>query len=263
MSQARTEGLDRITRFLHNKAVRRYFRDIPDTPDPDLTQPRVAAKQYFLLEDNDSAIYATKAMQCFVNYCIADQANEINYYSIPIDTWNITSTHLPQITLYFKPRLTADNPNKSIRPMEVSFRLRESKVPDTNAELKLIANDIYRIFCTPLYRYERGKYKMSYRDKKLGYEFILGFRNETDAINLIKDVMSILNDRDEFNPSILKRSEPIQETYVASEQRVRILGKNKQLPNRYENVNFIFSHADFKAYPDKPKRIIWRGEVII
>lgn len=263
MSKQRTEGLDRIARFLHNKAVRRYFRDIQDDDTPDLTQPRVAARTYFLLQDDDSAIYADKAMTLFTQYCLNDQANEINYYSVPIDTWNITSSHLPQITLYFKPRITADNPNKSIRPMEVSFRVREDKVPNTDAELRLIANDINRVFNTPPYRYERGRFKMSYRDKRLGYEFILGFRVETEAIKLIKDVMSIFNDVDEFNNSLLKRSEPIQETYVASEQRVRIRGKNVQLPNRYENVNFVFSHCDFKQYPDKPKRLIWRGDVVV
>jgi hypothetical protein len=264
MSKQRTEALDRIAIFLHNKEVKDYFRDIPDT-NTDKRQPRVAAKEYFLIKDDDSSTYQVRAMQIFQAYVSAAN-KEMDYYSVPIDSYHLVSSHLPQITLYFRPKKAVTDTStksKSRRPMEVSFRVRQEKLPKTDTELRAIAASIKRIFDTPPYKYTRGKNKLSYQDRELGYEFIIGFQTESEALKLMKDVMSILNDMSSLNESKIRRSEPVKSTYVASEQRVKIRGKYKQLPDRYDTVDFVFSHADYKHYPDKPVRIVWQGAVVV
>lgn len=265
MSKERTEALDNAIRLMHNRQVREYFKDIPEGDLSD--SPRASSKRLLLLEDNDSSIYQLRAMDFFKKYC--EDANGINdlYFSIPISTYNIAVGYLPQITLYFRQEYIASASTETrerARTMQISLRVRESKIPNSTAALRAIATDIKRDFATPLYKFRTGYRKVSYKNKKLGYEFITSCRDVVDGENLIKNVMGLLNDRDEYDARDLKISESKLGAAIATAvpRKTRVVSRLVNLPNRNQSVPMYFTHADYKCYPAKPILLV-RGSTLI
>lgn len=265
MSKERTEALQRAIILMHNRQVREYFRDIPDGDLSDT--PRASTKRLLILEDNDSLVYCIQAMQFFKQYC--EDANGVNdlYFSVPVSTYNIAVGYLPQITLYFRQEYIATTDTEArerARTMQISLRVRESKIPTSTAALRAIATDIRQAFGTPLYRYRTGYRKVSYFNKALGYEFKVSCRDVIDAENLIKDVMGLLNDRDEYDEQDLKVSEPKlgAASATAIPRRVRVVSKLVDLPRRNQSVPMYFTHADYKCYPAKPILLV-RGNTLV
>lgn len=265
MSKERTEALDNAIRLMHNRQVREYFKDIPDT---DLSNtPRASTKRLLLLEDNDSSIYQLRAMDFFKKYC--EDANGVNdlYFSIPVSTYNIAVGYLPQITLYFRQEYIASASTETkerARTMQISLRVRESKIPTSTAALRAIATDIKQQFGTPIRKFRTGYRKVSYKNKQLGYEFIVSCRDVIDAENLIKDVMGILSDRDEYDDRDLKISESKlgAASSTVTPRKTRVVSRLVNLPNRNQSVPMYFTHADYKCYPSKPILLV-RGSNLI
>jgi hypothetical protein len=148
--------------------------------------------------------------------------------------------------------------------MQVSLRVRESKIPTSTAALRAIATDIRQTFGTPLYRFRTGYRKVSYFNKALGYEFKISCRDVIDAENLIKDVMGLLNDRDEYDERDLKISESKlgSASATVTPRKTRVVNKLVNLPNRNQSVRMHFTHADYKCYPAKPI-ILVRGNTVV
>jgi len=227
MSKERTEALQRAIILMHNRQVREYFKDIPDGDLSDA--PRASTKRLLLLEDNDSLVYCIQAMQFFKQYC--EDANGINdlYFSVPVSTYNIAS-----------------------------------KIPTSTAALRAIATDIRQTFGTPLYRFRTGYRKVSYFNKALGYEFKISCRDVIDAENLIKDVMGLLNDRDEYDERDLKISESKlgAASATATPRKTRVVSRLVNLPIRDQSVRMYFTHADYKCYPAKPILLV-KGNALV
>jgi hypothetical protein len=264
MSKERTEALDNAIRLMHNRQVREYFKDIPDGDASDT--PRASTKRLLLLEDNDSSIYQLRAMDFFKKYC--EDANGVNdlYFSVPVSTYNYSLTYLPQITCYFRQEYQSSATEETktrARTMQISMRVRESKIPTTTAALRAIATDIKNTFGVPIYRYQTGYRRASYFNRALGYEFKVSCRDVVDAENLIKDMMGIFNDRDEYDPRDLKISEPKVGAAVATlpKRRTRVVSRMVNLPEFGESVRMFFTHADYKVYPSKPILLV-KGNAI-
>jgi hypothetical protein len=265
MGKERPEALQRAIILMHNRQVREYFKDIPDGDLSDT--PRASTKRLLMLEDNDSLVYCIQAMQFFKQYC--EDANGINelYFSVPISTYNIAVGYLPQITIYFRQEFDASAGTETrdrARTMQVSFRVRESKIPTSTAALRAIAADIRQQFGTPLYRFRTGYRKVSYFNKQLGYEFKVSCREVIDAENLIKDCMGLLNDRDEYDERDLKISESKlgAASATAVPRKTRVVSRLVNLPIRDRSVRMYFSHADYKCYPAKPILLV-RGNALV
>jgi hypothetical protein len=255
MSRQRTEALDNAIRLMHNRQVREYFKDIPDGDSSNT--PRASTKRLLLLDDDDSSIYQLRAMDFFKKYC--EDANGVNdlYFSVPVSTYNYSLTYLPQITCYFRQEFVASASTETrerARTMQISLRVRETKIPESVAALRAIATDIKNAFGSPIYRYRTGYKKASYRNKKLGYEFLVSCQDVLDAENLIKTMMGIFNDRDEFDPRDLKISEPRVGSAVNTlpKRKTRVVSRLVNLPEFGESRRFYFTHADYKCYPAKP-----------
>ena len=265
MSKERTEALDNAIRLMHNRQVREYFKDIPDGDTSDT--PRASTKRLLLLEDNDSSIYQLRAMDFFKKYC--EDANGVNnlYFSVPVSTYNYSLTYLPQITCYFRQEYNSSAETETrarARTMQISMRVREAKIPESIAALRAIATDIKSAFGTPLYKYRTGFRRASYFNKRLGYEFKVSCQDVLDAENLIKEMMGIFNDRDEFDARDLKISEPRVGSAVNTlpKRRTRVVSKLVNLPEFGESVRMIFTHADYKCYPSRPILLVKGGTVV-
>lgn len=264
MSKERTEALDNAIRLMHNRQVREYFKDIPDGDTSNT--PRASTKRLLILEDNDSSIYQLRAMEFFKKYCEDENGVNNMYFSIPVSTYNIAVGYLPQITLYFREEYVASNSEarERARTMQISLRVRESKIPTSTAALRAIATDIRQRFGTPLYRFRTGYRKVSYFNKQLGYEFKVSCRDVIDAENLIKEVMSILSDRDEYDERDLKISESKlgAASATAVPRKTRVVNRLVDLPNRNKSVPMYFTHADYKCYPAKPILLV-KGSTLV
>ena len=265
MSKERTEALDNAIRLMHNRQVREYFKDIPDGDTSNT--PRASTKRLLILEDNDSSIYQLRAMEFFKKYCEDENGTNNLYFSVPVSTYNISNGYLPQITVYFRQEynITASEETRArSRTMQISMRVRETKIPTTTAALRAIATDIKNAFATPIYRYRTGYRKVSYKNKALGYEFIVSCRDVIDAENLIKTMMGIFNDRDEFDSRDLKISEPSVGAAISTlpPRKTRVVSRLVNLPNRSESVRMYFTHADYKVYPSKPILLV-KGNALV
>ncbi|MBD2178408.1 hypothetical protein H6F42_15925 [Pseudanabaena sp. FACHB-1998] len=265
MSKERTEALDNAIRLMHNQQVRDYFKDIPDGDTSE--SPRASTKRLLILEDNDSSIYQLRAMEFFKKYC--EEANGTNnlYFSVPVSTYNYSLTYLPQITCYFRQEYqssASEETKTRARTMQVSMRVRETKIPESVAALRSIATDIKNAFGTPIYRYRTGYRRASYFNRKLGYEFKVSCRDIPDAENLIKAMMGIFSDRDEFDPRDLKISEPRVGATVTSlpKRKTRVVSKLVNLPEFGESVRMFFTHADYKCYPARPIILVKGGTLV-
>jgi len=142
--------------------------------------------------------------------------------------------------------------------------VRESKIPTSTAALRAIATDIRQTFGTPLYRFRTGYRKVSYFNKALGYEFKISCRDVIDAENLIKDVMGLLNDRDEYDERDLKISESKlgAASATATPRKTRVVSRLVNLPIRDQSVRMYFTHADYKCYPAKPILLV-KGNALV
>lgn len=265
MSKERTEALDSAIRLMHNRQVREYFKDIPDGDLSDT--PRASTKRLLLLEDNDSSVYQLRVMDFFKKYC--EDANGLNdlYFSVPISTYNIAVGYLPQITLYFRQEYSesaSTEVRERARTMQISLRVRETKIPTTTAALRAIATDIKQQFGTPLYRFRTGYRKVSYKNKQLGYEFIVSCRDVIDGENLIKEVMGLLNDRDEYDERDLRISASKLGAASATviPRRTRVVNRLVDLPNRNKSFMTYFTHADYKCYPANPILLVKGSDLI-
>ncbi len=264
MSKERTEALDNAIRLMHNRQVREYFKDIPDGDTSDT--PRASTKRILILEDNDSSIYQSRAMEFFKKYCEEENGTNNLYFSIPVSTYNYSLTYLPQITCYFRQEYQAsasEETRERARTMQISMRVRETKIPETVAALRAIATDIKNAFGSPIYRYRTGYRRASYFNRKLGYEFKVSCQDVIDAENLIKTMMGIFNDRDEFDPRDLKISEPRVGSAVNTlpKRKGRVVSRLVNLPEFGESRRFFFTHADYKCYPAKPILLV-RGNTL-
>jgi hypothetical protein len=148
--------------------------------------------------------------------------------------------------------------------MQVSMRVRESKIPASTAALRAIATDIRQKFGTPLYKFRTGHRHVSYKNKQLGYEFIVKCRDVIDGENLIKDVMGLFNDRDEYDERDLRVSESKLGAASANAvpRKTRVVSRLVNLPNRNQSVPMYFTHADYKCYPAKPILLV-KGSALV
>lgn len=265
MSKERTEALDNAIRLMHNRQVREYFKDIPDGDLSDT--PRASTKRLLILEDSDSSIYQLRAMEFFKKYC--EDANGINdlYFSVPVSTYNYSLTYLPQVTCYFRQEYQSNATQETkdrARTMQISMRVREQKIPTTIVALRAIATDIKNKFGSPVYRYRTGYRRVSYFNRKLGYEFKVSCRDVVDAETLIKDMMGIFNDLDEYDARDLKVSEPKLGASVASlpKRKTRVVSRLVNVPEFGESVRMFFTHADYKVYPSKPILLVKGNSVV-
>jgi len=148
--------------------------------------------------------------------------------------------------------------------MQVSLRVRETKIPTTTAALRAIATDIKQQFGTPLYRYRTGYRKVSYFNKALGYEFKVSCRDVIVGENLIKDVMGLFNDRDEYDERDLKISESKlgAASATAIPRKTRVVSKLVDLPKRNQSTQMYFTHADYKCFPANPILLV-KGSAVV
>jgi hypothetical protein len=230
-------------RRTYNKEVLEFFRDLPADVDPDNSTGRSTTKAVCLIGANDSQGIAETKRQNFRELkekagLLLQQNHE--FMSLPGDTIE----GFPQIQLWFEEKYsTAKLNRRQVIKARVGFRVMEEDW--SLAEATNLARKIHQSFATPIFRFERGKYKWSYRDKKKGYEFILCTPTEAEAKRVITATMALKDDTPDWKK--LTQSKRVEERTTT--ETVRVLGKPVKLaPDRVETT-VAFRYAIAKIPP--------------
>lgn len=186
------EHLQNTVKQVHNRAVRKYFKNQSDN---DVSTPKASLRHACLIKDDDSQ--AMMLQRQWVFEITAGHARSLHpeIYGMPVDDYQRNTKFKPQIKLYFKqPRAEIDPDTNGLRQGEgqITFRLMdETSETISRAKAERLARDIKREFGTPLLRWEKGRFKCTYKDLELGYDLRLLVKTRTEAEQLIRKVLAI------------------------------------------------------------------------
>jgi hypothetical protein len=185
------EFLQDTVRRWHNKAVAQWFKN---QAVDDISTPKAALRHACTMKDGDTATMTMMRLWLFEVTAGHAQSLQTPIYGIPIAEHQRDIKYKPQVKLYFQERLTVSSPGDRTRGarQEITFRLmNESSETISRADAERLATAIKRELTRPLLIIEKGKYKATYFDNKLGYDFRLLVESEAEGIRVIKKILEI------------------------------------------------------------------------
>jgi hypothetical protein len=256
------EHLQDVLMRTHNKDVRDGFKD--DIADDDKTTPEGALRYACLLKDNDNATSMILRILLFNlvrgdNKIIKDIADK--FYGIPVLDHHRDVKFAPQVILKFKEkRLDAKKAGRQSSPvrMRVSFRLPRIAEDSINKnDLIQWGNKIRELF-PPAFYHTIGFDRFSYRDSEKGLGFLIRSVNKTDAIELFRKLITLLEytrtsasslDKIPYRFDALKIvSHKDDEVKTAKTVTLSGLQETYKLPMRYKSVKVWLYRAELHLH---------------
>ena len=234
-------------RKVYNKKVDKYFND--EDNDSNINAGRKATKDACLIGADDSQNIALIKMNNF-NF-IVREIDKQPIYGIPCTSFHESLTFYPQVILYFKETLE-DAQSKNRKPItaEHGYRLKNDNI--TDADIRELARKIRQEFATPPTRFKKGEIKISYKDKRKGYEFILAVDAESEARTIISKILDIQGDTPDWE--LLTNSESGKNFKVR--RTMRLLGETVEL-QRQRPIGYVqFTHAELKLHGVVPDVVL-------
>lgn len=159
-------------------------------------------------------------------------------YTIPCDQLEESVETRPQLIIKFQESVTDARKNKRSRwPLIAIHYIRLYQDFSSKSEVEKIAKKVYSIFAKPVFKFDKGKIKYSYRDKSKGYSFIVACPGEAEARNLITKLLAC---NDEI-PNWFRLTESKSKKVTEPLGSVRINGETYSRPQyrRTGKVRFI------------------------
>jgi hypothetical protein len=237
------ENLQMVYRNTINRIVREEFDDVQDDANPDITTPRGALKNACLHKDNDSASMTQMRTDLFYLILGGINIKALEFYGTPITTFHQSVEFLPQIVMHFREK-TAEAATNHRYPLraQVGFRVMDENL--TKAEALVKAKRIKDLFAVPIFRFRMGHVKVSYLDKKLGYQFILTVYDEAEARRVIEQVLDINGHVPNWEN--LSNSESGKNFNLRRTKQ--ILGQTVEMPKRRQIGYVHFNRAELKIH---------------
>lgn len=235
------EHLQDVYMRVYNRQVRASFR--ADLQDGDISTPSASMKEACLIKDTDNAQMMLLRLNLF--YFVREEARNLQpiNYLMPFPEWNDDVTNKPQVILYFE-ETKEDAKAKKRRAItqRVSFRLMNETVETiTKADIEELSREIRTTF-PRTYRFRKGRIKLSYRDKKNGYELIITPYSENEGRELITKVLSLRDKVPDWE--LLTNSESGRN--FAKRETVVYQGKPKKLGEKRPIGYVILKRAELK-----------------
>lgn len=233
-------------RDAYNKEVKRWFRDLGDTDDPDFTTPRGAVMAACLIAAGDSQNMVLIKMHTFRTVVQRSHLRP-HVYGMPTTELQVIRRFKPQIQLHF---MQDSNRNyeisKSPARGQITFRLmNETSESISNAEVTRFANAVKREFITGNgYIWSKGRLMAAYTDREKGYQLQLLCYNEASAKTLIGKVLAIQDHTFERKRLSLNRNDDELSAYPTIPETMTILGKVERAPKRRPVADVRFTHAE-------------------
>ena len=193
------EYLQDTIRRWHNKGVDQWFKNQPEN---DISTPKRGLRHACTMKDGDTATMTMMRLWLFEVTAGHAQALQRPVYGIPWYEIQSERTFKPQVKLYFLESYNI-NIHEDGTPQaegEITFRLmNESSETISRANAETLARAIKNVFATPLFVWNKGKFKCTYFDLERGYELKLLVTSKAEGERIIRAVLDIQNhpfDRD-------------------------------------------------------------------
>jgi hypothetical protein len=227
-----------------NKKVKEHFSDLGDERwQPDFNVDRHFTRWICTHQDKDPLTLTVGRLLVYF-FKIQGLLDE-PIYAMPCTQLFDSQECLPQIIINFQESVqSARQHNRSKHPLTAQHYIRLKIDFSSEAEVQQIARKIKAVFATPIFSFDKGRLKYTYRDKSKSYFFVVTTINETEARNVIKKLLAINNDVPDWELLTESRS---NKDFVAT-RTTQVNGKRYKKPQRRPlgRVSFISAelHVD-------------------
>lgn len=239
------EHLQSVLMQVQNRIVRTEFSD--STDDDNITTPRGSLKVACMLRDDDSAIETL--IKLFLFYFILRKASDFQgaIYGIPSISFQEQFTFAPQIRLYFLE--DARDVEQGFSPVEgdITFRLtRETPETITPSEARNLATRVRTAFTSAGgFVWKKGRVKVTYLDKKKGYDFRLFVISEAEGKRIIEQVLDIQGHTPEWDFLTIHES---RATFPIVPGNHTVYGKTRRKMRRRPRADVRFRWAELHIH---------------
>ncbi|MBT9314381.1 hypothetical protein [Leptothoe spongobia] len=230
---------------VQNRIVRDSFR--ADLDIDNLTIPESALRHACLIKDNDTTQMVSLRLKLF--YDIRESGNHgmPPIFALPDFHPHQFVKGKPQVIFTFSEKTDAWKARgaKRRKQVRVSYRImdRDSEAV-TEAQLRQLATAINATFPRS-WSFKTGRYKVSYRDKEHGWDFITAPYTVPDGKELISRVLSLEGSTPDW--SLLSVSEHPNRNY-RERRTARVLGKTKELDEQRQIATTVLDKVEVHLY---------------
>lgn len=242
------EHFQSTLRRVQNRIVRDEFSDVGDEDwTPDISIPRGSLRVACTLDDNDTVVQTL--CRLFYYYFVLRKARDLQppIYGFPDGSDRIKRATQPQIMLFFQEDFNDVDPDFSPVTGEISFRLMD-KNPETITEtdLQQLATKIKTLFALPQgFIWKKGKEYFTYSDWKKGYQLQILARSESEAKQVIEQVLDIQGHSPEWEKLNESKNNVPHIAYPIIPEKKRILSKQRTTRRKRPIADVRFQYAIF------------------
>lgn len=233
-----TDHMRSVAKKVHNPRVRAFFADIDED---DITTGKTSAKTACIIKDSDSIPIITFKMLLFDNI--------FNNKEVLIPEREFTGVRRkrkPQVKLTF--RSQGSDPIWGY----ISFRImNESSESFSTTKAKSLANKIKSTFGMGNGKsWNKGIYMFTYSTWDLGYQLQLLCATESEAKDLIRDVLDLQGHVPDWE--FMNKIENAEPTQAFRPDTMVVMGETVQSRNLRPTVTVYFQHATLRLWPNQP-----------
>lgn len=228
-----------------NKIIQRYFRDLGENWQPEITTNRGSLRMACTLNDKDTAIQTLLRLYLFYDVLGYGKKDLGIFYGVPSEQFQEAVEGKPQVFFYFSQDEASVPPEQVRIKAEYSFRLMdESSATMTPTKALTLARSIKEHFISGNAGivFTKGKTIYKYYDESKGYRLRLYGSNENDAEDLIKKMLAVRQHA--YDEKKLVISTPKKASSSNPTAKKTVYGK-KLTEQRYRptaNVRFRYSY---------------------
>lgn len=232
----------------HNAVVQSFFLDENnELPELGVSTPRASLfTASSILPDDTIEIIIGKL---FFFYIVMGKARALQapLYGLPSENFHDSVEFVPQVKLiFFEKQAQAILKNRVPIRAEISFRLMGlTPTSITEQYVKNLAAKIKTVMATPVFSFQKGQIKVSYRDLANGYRFILATDTVNTAVSVIQKVLTIQNHT--YNSDYLTFSESLKD-FPEDAGTQEILGQTVRKPRLRPSGTVRFRRAELNLH---------------
>lgn len=166
-------------------------------------------------------------------------------YGIPIDTFQSRYTFLPQVFLWFTQDKNEVPDGERALEGEISFKLvKYTSESITSEYIKSLAQRVKSKFGNSGgFVWNKGKTRVTYFDKSLGYDFRVNCRDEAEGYRIIEQVLDLQGHSPKEELFSVNEAKAPSKKYPDRPDRRLILGQTRRLPRRRPLARVRFRYA--------------------
>lgn len=240
---------------LVNESFRNDVEDI-DVGGWDTASEEQQLKRLLKIQPDDTVTIATIRLLTFVLLRQGIKTDNDQFFAIPVSTYYESNVLKPQVQLLFREKKSAQTLAKRTYPLEMrlSFRLMKESNEVTKTEVNQLIDRIASVFLTPPKPFDKGRIYFSYKYKERGYNLQFLAKTESEAKDLISDILSLRNEVPRWE--LLGKSEKTEKNWNAPTGSTVVLGNRIKDPERRPEGRVYLRRAELTLYPQKPMKIV-------